>query len=185
MRRPRTLQLTFGLALLAACRHTGTPAEPEPARVCVLRHAESYLNLEAPPAELSASEREGLTENGRGQARRAQAALALGAEALVLTSPVTRAVETATIVAAGRPMRTSAALHYLEAGRTAEQALAELRELIRDTLAETPAPDPLVLVTHSDLSALLLGEPEGTPLPERARAHALETGTFRCIRWRR
>lgn len=179
--------LILGLAgvHLAACKSAAPPHEPEPRRVCVLRHGESFRNLETPPTGLSARELDGLTERGREQARRARERLALGQRSLVVSSPVTRALETAAIVAGDRPVEAATALHYLEGERTPAAALPELLTLIEGAFARAPAPSPLVLVTHSDISALLLGEAEQTPLDERAARHTLEPGAVLCVTWRR
>lgn len=181
MTRPATRLLL--LALFVRCASPGAPSPSSGARVCVVRHAESHRNLQTPPPELTDAELDGLTERGLAQAQRARAALALDDRAIIFASPVERAVRTAEIIAGGRPFETEEALRFLEEGRTAEEALLTLRPLITRILARRPAPRPLVLVTHSDISALLLGEPEGTPIAERAAQHTLETGELRCVNW--
>ncbi len=168
---------------LAATASSPERAQEARRRVCIVRHAESFKNLEHPPAHLSEAELGGLTEAGKAQARTTRERLALGKAARVFASPVQRAQATAAIIAAGRPVKSWTALQYLEDDGSAEQALKALRAEIERALSSTPAPNPLVLITHSDISALLLGEPAGTPIAERAKVHALNTGAFECVAW--
>ena len=179
--------LVLGSALLSFALASG-PGRPDPEpsarrRVCVVRHGESFKNLKHPPPRMSEEELVGLTENGKAQARAAKDRLALGKDARVLASPATRAQATARIIAGARAFETAATLLYLEEGRSAEKALIELKAEIERSLSKKPSPDPLVLVTHSDISALLLGEPRATPIAERARVHVLDTGNFECVTW--
>src|SRR5262249_6373466 len=99
--RGRALVVCLGLAASAAGVDGELPRLPAlPAgatRVYLVRHAQALSNLDPVPA-LGAAELDHLTELGRRQAEAAGRALAGGGATGVLSSPATRATETAAAV---------------------------------------------------------------------------------------
>lgn len=186
----------FTLVLLTAC----APAERPPAQVCVARHAESFGNLTERPADLSPEQLDSLTPNGEAQARAAGAALP-GVVVNVWTSPRQRAQQTG--AAYGLPVK-PAIEHNLRpldgelpwaererawaagedprppGGESLADGAARAEATLGKARALTDAGQVTVLVTHSDMSALLVGALRGTPLMERLKTHALQTGEVVC-----
>lgn len=189
---------------LVACTDPPPPAPPVPAptaQVCVARHAESFRNLNPRPEGLSEAELDALTPQGEAQARALAARLPAGV-ARVWSSPLNRAQQTAGLLGAPVPVEVQADLRPLDgaipwAEREAAWAAGQdprppdgeslgdgqgravaLLGRLRDQLGPG---QHAVLVTHSDLGALLLGELRGTPLLERPAKDTLATGDLACL----
>lgn len=184
------------LITLIAC----APPPPPPAQVCVARHAESLGNLAERPPGLTPAQLDTLTPDGVSQAQAAGATLP-GEVVNLWTSPKNRAQQTAAAYgllvapmivhelrpldgelpwaererawAAGDDPRPPGGESLADGARRAEGVLGKARAL-------TNPGQTTVLVTHSDLSALLLGALADTPLLERPKAHALATGAVVC-----
>jgi len=184
------------LALLAAC----SSPPPPPAQVCVARHAESFGNLTERPADLSPEQLDTLTPNGEAQARAAGAKLPDGVVNL-WTSPRERAKQTAAAYGLSvtpkididlRPI--DGEISWNEWGRAwalgEEPSPAEVENLLDGAAraktvlgkarAFTDAGETTVIVTHSDLAALLLGALRELPLMDRFYIYKLETAEIVC-----
>ena len=94
------------------------PADGAGARAFLVRHAQALSNLDPPPEGLSGEELDHLTDLGRQQAALAAAELRDQAVELVLSSPASRARETAQIIAEalGVPVRVEPRLQPLAVG---------------------------------------------------------------------
>lgn len=168
---------------------------------CVIRHAEANKNVKAKPD----AKPDELTPAGEAQAQALAEALASQRERTtrILTSPALRAQYTGEPIAKalGVEARTSGELSPLrgemtwearvEAWKRGEDVRPDEGEALRDgqwrartlllrILQEEPGGKRVVLITHQDLSAVFLGELEGTALLERPFKHALETGQMAC-----
>ena len=184
------------LALLAAC----SSPPPPPAQVCVARHAESFGNLTDRSPDLSPEQLDTLTPNGEAQARAAGAKLPDGVVNL-WTSPRERAKQTAAAYGLSVTPMINADLRPIDGeiswaererawalgedprppgGESLADGAARAEAVLGKARALTDAGQTTVLVTHSDLSALLLGALHGTPVMERMMTHRLETAELAC-----
>ena len=184
------------LALLAAC----SSPPPPPAQVCVARHAESFGNLTDRSPDLSPEQLDTLTPHGEAQARAAGAKLPDGVVNL-WTSPRERAKQTAAAYGLSvtpmintelRPLDGDLSMAAREqawvlggdprppGGESLADGAARAESVLGKARALTNVGQTTVLVTHSDLSALLLGALHGTPVMERLMTHRLETAEFSC-----
>lgn len=176
-------------------------AEPSaPRQVCVVRHAESYINLGMTEADLPPGKLDTLTPDGQERARALLAELPAPIGS-VLVSPTGRALHTAQLMELPAAVRPDAVLRPLVGDVPWEDRLAaaaEGRDLADDnteTFAQGAAraaraleraraiTEPgthAVLITHSDLGPLILGDLAGTPLLERPATHPLQLGEVRC-----
>jgi broad specificity phosphatase PhoE len=194
--------LLLGLAL--AARASGAddelgrlPALPAGAiRVYLVRHAQSLSNLDPVPA-LSPEQLDHLTDLGKRQAEAAGGALAGGGTSSVLSSPASRARETAAAVARalglgapgveprlrpitlgrgadGRTLTWKERSAEWEAGRDDRPAdgesLEDVGERVGDLvrgLARSRRGTSLALVAHGEVIAAYLGRVRGTPAARR------------------
>jgi probable phosphoglycerate mutase len=176
---------------LAALR----PLPADTVRVFLLRHGQALSNLEPRP-KLPPEELDHLTPLGRTQTERAAALLRSQSVRLVLSSPAGRARETATILQKAfatdeAPVETR--LRSLEMGRSPggqplgwgereaewkagrdpqppggeslQQVAGRLTELIA-TLAREHAGQAVVVVSHGEVVATLVGALQGRPVAE-------------------
>lgn len=209
MARP-PLSSLLALALsLAGCASEPPAEAPDAAerRVFVVRHAEAYKNL-VPRPDLPAERLDSLTERGRGQARALAERLRERGVARVLFSPTGRTRQTAELLAEllGVPAEVAPELAPLEAGRTpagepvtwgwrearwsaGEDPRPEGGESLEDgveralgRVAQAPGEGALVLVTHGDIAAGLLGHAAQTPAPERWARHEPPGGSLTELR---
>jgi broad specificity phosphatase PhoE len=179
------------------------PAPAPKTTICVVRHAHSFKNVTPTPEGMDAAQLDALTPQGQEQAKALGAALAARAPLAIRSSPAGRAKETAVGIAAQQAgaapiIRTDEALSPLRgsvswelrqlAASKGEDMMPEDGESLAEGLARAVAAlegaEPgttLVLVTHGDIAALLLGELEGTPLLARPAKHMLEAGAQRCV----
>lgn len=192
--------------LPVACGTSAPEPEAPPSQLCVVRHAEAFKNLSAPPEGLSVEELDSLTPNGEDQARRLHPALPAGV-AFVWSSPAGRARETAAILA-GHVGRSAADVGVLDELRQLDGSLSWDARVRAWAAGEDPRPEggesladgkrraDLVLqraraaladgehgvvVTHGDIVSLLLGELRGTPLLERPTRETLGNGEMVCM----
>lgn len=182
------------LPVIAAC------APPPPAQVCVARHAESFGNLSERPAGLTPEQLDTLTPNGEAQARAAGAKLPAGVVNL-WTSPKARAQQTAAAYGLQVAPMINTELRPIDGelpwaererawalgedprppgGESLADGAARAEAVLGKARALTDAGQTTVLVTHSDLSALLLGALHKTPLLDRLTKHKLQTSEFVC-----
>jgi probable phosphoglycerate mutase len=195
--RMRLLSAPLPLVLLlAAC----SSPPPGPAQVCVARHAESFGNLTDRSPDLSPEQLDTLTPNGEAQARAAGAKLP-GEVVNLWTSPKQRAQQTAASYGLKAKPMINTELRPLdgdmtmatreqawalggdprpEGGESLADGAARAESVLGKARALTDAGQTTVLVTHSDLSALILGALQGTPVMERLMTHRLETAEFAC-----
>lgn len=205
----RLMLMTVGLSSWSACASTTGPkatsynelVTDQQLEFCVIRHAEANKNVKAKP-DAAPDE---LTQAGQAQAQALAEALTPQRERTtrILTSPALRAQYTGEPIAKalGVEARTSGELAQLrgeitwearvEAWKRGEDVRPDEGEALRDgqwrartlllrLLQEEPGGKRVVLITHQDLSAVILGELEGTALLERPLKHALETGQMAC-----
>jgi probable phosphoglycerate mutase len=195
--------LLFGAALLSSPFSRGDDAlrglPPPPAgtlRVCVVRHGQALSNLDPAPA-LPPDELDHLTPLGLQQAEAAGRALAGRGVTLVLTSPATRARETAGAIARVLGVEAPAVeprLRPMELGlapdgralawkdRTAEwaagrdplprggESMEGVGVRVHDLVLElqrSRGGGAVVLVAHGEVLGAWLGQVRGTAAPER------------------
>lgn len=184
---------------------------PQGARtLVVVRHAQSWKNV-TPPPDLPPEQEGSLTPRGEEQARALGARLRGRGAFQVLSSPVERARHTADLIAAALSaeqgtaltVRDSPALAPLRAGVTPDgdpvsmdwreeqwgagrdprpeggESLEDGARRALKLIAETPG--DLVLVTHGDLAAALVGHAAGAPFPTRWEAHQQPTGSLTVL----
>jgi broad specificity phosphatase PhoE len=201
MRRRAALALACGFAAAAPAgagdAFTDLPAPPAGAlRVYLVRHGQALSNLEPTPA-LPEEQLDHLTELGTRQSEAAGRALASRGEASVLSSPASRARETAEVVSRGvgaRPVAVDARLQPLVLGQAADGRTLEWKERIAEWRAgKDPSPPggesmervgervselvrellagrkgaSVVLVAHSEVIGAYLGRVRGTPPAQR------------------
>jgi broad specificity phosphatase PhoE len=191
--------MTFAAWILASLALAQATLGPLPAgalRVYLVRHGQSFSNLEPAP-DLPADQLDRLTDLGHEQSRRAGAALRDRGVALVLSSPAGRAKATAEEIRAvlsappvpveprlrplalgrsadGKPLDWDRRIAEWKAGRdptpdggeSMEQVGQRVHDLLR-SLARERAGRSLVLVTHSEVIGALVGRIEGTPPAKR------------------
>ncbi len=206
---------TLACSLLSLSLFVGCPGEaptadgsdPAARAVFVVRHAESWKNVDA-PADMPPEQRDTLTPRGQEQARALGVWLSEQGVEAILTSPAGRTRETAAIIAevSGVPAREAPALAPLKEGRTPAgaptpwswreeqwragedptpeggESLADGARRALEAIARTPTEGALVLVTHGDVAAGLLGHAAHTPLPERWARHEQPGGTVTELR---
>ena len=195
---PLTHRLIAPALLLTACA-AGPPLAPS--QVCVARHAEAFHNLRPPPAGLTPAQLDSLTPAGEAQAEHLRTSLPAGV-ALVAASPLHRSRQTAERIRGALPARVEPDLRPMEGGgpwterlvgwakgedprppggESLADAQARLRALLARLRAELPAGGHAVLVTHSDISMVLIGELSGVPLLERPKMETLPNAQMRCF----
>lgn len=164
--------------------------------VFVVRHAESWKNVQPVP-DLPPEQLDALTPKGQDQARALGQRLKGRGVGLVLYSPTGRTRETATAIAEalGVEAREAAALAPLKSGKTPDgepvtwpwreeqwragqdprptgsESLADGVRRALELIEQTRTSGALVLVTHGDVAAGLVGEAAGTAMPERWGRH--------------
>lgn len=200
--RPWTAPLLVASVVAAACATSAPRATdpPGPATVYVVRHAEAWKNVAAPPA---GAEPDSLTPTGEAQADALGRWLAARGGADVVVSSDTGRTR-ATAAAIGRALGVEPTIAPAFAGlrggewswRTSEWAAgrdprpegggesmadgaARARAAVEDLARGRRA---VVVVTHGDVVAALLGEAAGTPAPERWRRHEVPAGSVSVLR---
>ncbi len=157
--------------------------------VALLRHGED-ASATFPGGPIDAPADRGLTAAGRRQAAAAREFLASLEVDEVVASDSPRALETAEIVADGRPVRAEAALAGLNLGEWAGHPASELPELeqvLTDPLSRAPGGESLsdllargrpafdavlaaardaIMISHRMVNAVLLADLIGLPLGE-------------------
>jgi broad specificity phosphatase PhoE len=172
------------------------PVPPGGVRVFLVRHGQALSNLDHPP-DLPPEALDHLTDLGRAQASRAGAALRPLGIRLVLTSPASRARETAEAVLSSLPgveLRVEPRIRPLDLGRSprgapldwdariaewkagrdpvpaAGESLAQAGERARDlvsSLAASHRGAGVVLVSHGEVIGSFAGLLQGTPATAR------------------
>jgi probable phosphoglycerate mutase len=176
------------------------PVPADTVRLFFIRHAQAFSNLTPRPA-LTAAELDRLTSLGRTQAERAAAALRGHGVRAVLPSPAGRSRETAQVIAQALGLSVGAVeprIRSMELGRSPDgKALgwdereAEWRvgrdaappggeslrqvadrqlELLADLARDRPGP-AVVLVSHGEVIAALVGDLEGRPIARWQEEH--------------
>ena len=184
------------LRALAAGPLADLPAPPPGTlRLYLVRHGQALSNLDPTP-DLPAEQLDHLTDRGRVQARAAGAALAGRGVSAVLTSPASRARETAAEIAStlgagseveprlrpldlgrrsdGGALDWDERIAFWEAGRdpappegeSMEEMGARVADLVADLL-RAGRPRAVVLVAHGEVIAAYLGRLRGTPPAKR------------------
>lgn len=184
------------LALLASGLPDLGPVPAGAVRVVLVRHGQALSNLDPAP-ELPEEQLDHLTDLGRGQARSAAEALRALGVARVLSSPATRARETAqeiaTVLGAPKPV-VAAAARPLDLGRGPDGAPLDWDARIADweagrdpvppggesleqlgrrvlglvqSLAGRDAGRTVVVVAHSEVIAAFVGQLEAVPGAKR------------------
>lgn len=196
----RATWLTLTVALTACAASDSPSSSPPTQTIYVVRHAEAYKNLDPQP-DMPPGELDRLTERGQAQARALGAWLADRGVSQVLSSPLGRTHETAVLIAAAlpspleatdtpdlRPLAGGVDWAWREAawssGRDPRPEGGEsLADGVTRALATLEGRDgALVLVTHGDVAAGLLGEAAGTALPQRFVRHAPPGGSVTELR---
>ncbi len=184
------LQLT---GALSGCQAPGAE-EPAPrgATLFVIRHAQALKNVAHPP-DTPPEQLDALTPTGEAQARALGAALRGRGVTRLLTSPARRARETAALVGAALGLEAEVApgLAQLARGGAAGpsgpsmMAAADGGEPLAEGVARAlaaiepalQAGEGVVVVTHGDIAAGLIGHAAGTPLAESWPKHEPPTGS--------
>jgi broad specificity phosphatase PhoE len=186
----------LALALLAAGIPELGPVPAATVRVALVRHGQALSNLDPTP-DLPEAQLDHLTDLGREQAQKAAAALARFSVAAMLSSPASRARETAQLMAArlgtpaprleprarpldlgrgpdGAPLDWDARIADWEAGRDPVPPGGESMELLGrrvlelvQSLAAEHAGRTVVVVAHSEVIGAFLGQLDGTPGAKR------------------
>ena len=186
------LQAPPGLDALAAL----PPPLPGTLRVYLIRHGQALSNLDPKP-DLPEDMLDHLTALGQAQADRAGRALAGHEVALVLTSPASRAQETAAHIAkalgtpaptveprlhplalgqdrSGQPLDWDARIAHWDAGRDPSppggESMGQMGGRVDDlvlALAAERRDRTLVLVAHGEVIGAYVGRLRGTPAPKR------------------
>lgn len=203
------LPLLITLSGVSACSATPGPkasdynelVSDQQLEFCVIRHAEAAKNVDA-KAQAKPDE---LTPAGQEQARALAQALAPQRERTtrILTSPELRAQYTGDPIAKALSVEASTSGELaplrgaitwearVEGWKRGEDLRPDEGEALRDgqwrartlllrLLQDEPGGKRVILITHQDISAVILGELEGTALMERPFKHALETGQMAC-----
>lgn len=183
-------------ALTVAC----TEARPaEPSRLCVVRHAEAYKNLDPRPAALSDEALDALTPEGLARTAELRATLPAGklrawasptrrtrqtAEGLrpetLVVEPALRSLDGAARWAARKRAAAEGRDLSVPDGESLADGAKRAQALLSRVRAALAPGEHAVLVTHGDLAPLLLGALRGTPLLERPARDGLETGQMAC-----
>src|SRR5262249_51585904 len=195
MSRPVALLLA-ALAAAAAASASSLdrlgPVAPASVRVFLVRHGQALSHL-APAPKLPADALDHLTDLGRAQSARAGAALRTHNVRLVLTSPASRARETAEEIRAALPgteLEVEPRVRPLDLGKSARgaaldwddriaewkkgrdpapeggESMAQMGERVRDlvaSLAASNAGGAVVVVAHGEVIGSFVGLIRGTP----------------------
>ena len=164
--------------------------------VYVVRHAEAYKNLKPRP-DLPPAQLDSLTETGKQQAARLADELQGRGVTIVLHSPTGRTTETAAIIATalGVPAEAAPELAPLagpwsarpSAWAAGEDPRPDGGESMADgvhramALLERYPGQPVVVVTHGDIAAGLIGEGAATPMPARWAVHEPTGGSLTVV----
>jgi probable phosphoglycerate mutase len=189
-------RLPLAVALLAAGLPPLGPVAAGSVRVVLVRHGQALSNLDPTP-DLPEAQLDHLTDLGRTQARAAGQALKPLGVAAVLSSPASRAQETAREIAAlvgapapqleprarplelgrgpdGAPLDWDHRIVDWEAGRDPAPPGGESLEQVGarvlglvQSLAAGPAGRTVVVVAHSEVIGAFLGQLDGTPGAKR------------------
>ena len=184
------MRFLLGLLLLLTSACSARP-------VYVVRHAEAYSNL-SPVPDLPPNGLDSLTARGVEQARSLAQELVGKQIDLVLHSPTGRTTQTAQIVASllGVPRVSTPELEPLRGAWIDREAVwaegrdpsSKDRESMADGVQRALSVirkydgATLIVVTHSDIAAGLVGEAEGTPTYARYLKHKPGTGTVTPVR---
>jgi broad specificity phosphatase PhoE len=167
------------LALLVGCASAEVPAAPPAvSKIFLVRHGEAWTNVAA--AGVGPENRDTLTSKGREQARAAGAYVAsrFPAKIAIASSPLRRAVETAELIRdahATYEFLDSGPLQLLGPGETPADGQHRALEYV-EGLVKTRPVGALVVVSHSDILAFLIGKATGDPPAEWAK-HQVPTGS--------
>jgi broad specificity phosphatase PhoE len=150
-------------------------------RVYLVRHGQALTNLDPVP-DLPPAELDHLTEQGRRQAEAAGRALAGRGVRSVLTSPASRARETAEAMARAlglSPAAVERRLRPMEHGETVESVGGRVDHLVR-ALARSRRGTSVVLVAHGEVLAAYLDHAHGSPATIRD-PKGLATGSITVV----
>ncbi len=167
-------------ALLLACPEA-RPASPE-LTVLLVRHGEAWTNVKAPEG-MTDAQKDALTPRGKEQIAALVSSVRGRGVKAIFTSPLGRARESARILgdALGLAPAADEALRPFKDDEPPARAKAFV-----DSKRELGG--TILVVTHSDVIAELLGEASGTPAAEREKKHLVPTGSLAEIqlgdRWR-
>jgi broad specificity phosphatase PhoE len=186
--RPTTLVLLLGVTLAVATTSRaddalgGLPSLPSGAlRVFLVRHGQALSNLDPAPS-LPPAELDHLTPLGARQAEAAGRALAGRGVASVLTSPASRARETAEGLSRGLALASPKAeprLRPMEKGESAAQVGDRVDHLVR-ALGRSRRGKGVVLVAHGEVLAAYLDRFRGASAPRRD-PKSLATGSITVV----
>jgi broad specificity phosphatase PhoE len=183
----------FAFLLLLAPMLLAAPASPDDAlaalpplpsgalRVYLVRHGQALSNLDPVP-DLPPAEIDHLTELGRRQAEAAGRALAGRGVTSALTSPASRARETAEGIARALALSAPAVeaqLRPMERGETTEPVGNRVDGLVR-AVARSRRGTSVVLVAHGEVLAAYLGHVQGPSAPKRD-PKSLATGSITVV----
>lgn len=160
------------LLALSACASAEPAPVPSTTTVVLVRHAQAVKNVPHAP-DLAEAHLDVLTPLGREQAQALARDLGARGVDAVVCSPTGRTRETAAAIAAaaGVVVVESASFASFPAGSLegAQRALEAIEALA--------APgETLVVVTHGDVIAALVGHVAGTPAPDRWARHEVAAG---------
>jgi len=182
----------------------GCSSEPEvkvQRQLCVVRHAEAFKNLPSPPVGMSEQDLDALTVEGREEATELGKYLPKPV-GLLWSSPARRAAQTAGAFSTPVSVQIDTDLRPLDGPTSWAQrkeawkkgvdptppngeSLAMGRERALKLLAkadkELASGHNAVVVTHGDMTAILLGEAHGTPLLERPEKDIIPLGGMSCV----
>ena len=168
-------------ALLLACPEA-RPGSPE-LTVLLVRHGEAWTNVKKAPEGMTEAQKDALTPRGKEQIAALVSSVRGRGVKAIFTSPLGRARESARILgdALGLAPTTDEALRPFKDDEPPARAKAFLES--KRELGGT-----ILVVTHSDVIAELLGEAVGTPAAEREKKHLIPTGSLAEIqvgeKWR-
>ncbi len=171
------------LVLLLVAAACGAPTPSRSFDVLVVRHAEAWSNLDPQQREgRNASEADSLTPKGVAQAQALAASIGNIEVGAVFHSPSGRASETARILAdhCQAPMIRLEALSPMQDGESVEAAA----ERARTALVARGEAGAWIVVSHSGVTAALIGEAEGVASKDRLVTCKLATGGLKLLRLR-
>jgi broad specificity phosphatase PhoE len=160
--------------LLAAVLLACPEARPDPAELTVLlvRHGEAWTNVKNAPEGMTDAQKDALTPRGKEQIAALVSAVRGRGVKAIFCSPLGRTRESARILgdALGLSPTPDEALRPFKGDEPVARAKAFVES--KHDLGT------ILVVTHSDVIAELLGEAAGTPAAEREKKHLIPTGTL-------
>ena len=169
------IALLFSTVACASTPATSTRAAPQ---LCIIRHAESYGNLDPRPADMTPEQLDALTPAGETRASEIRAELP-EVVSFVWSSPRNRTQQTA--AALGLTVEVVDSLRPMDEGESVADAQARANALIKRACAALSPGQSGAVVSHSDITALVLGALRGTAQEDRLVQDKIGTGELVCV----